>query len=71
MLKENKKIKIPIFNDGVSNGDTKSTNYEKIKIKKSNKRITTLKEIQSLKNGRFFSPDADTSGHKIRWGLKK
>ena len=50
MFNENKKIKIPIFNDGVSNGDTKSTNYEKIKIKKSNKGITALKEIENLKN---------------------
>ena len=45
MFNENKEIKIPIFNDGVSNGDAKSTNYEKIKIKKSNKEINALKEI--------------------------
>ena len=50
MFNENKKIKIPEFSD-ISNGDTKSCNYEKIKIKKSsNIGISALKEIENLKN---------------------
>ena len=50
MFNENKKLKLPLFNNNTGDGDNKSTNYDKNITKKSNKGISALKEIESLKN---------------------
>ena len=49
MFNENKKSKLPIFHNNIVEGDNKSTNYERNIRKKSNKGISALKEIESLK----------------------
>ena len=50
MFNDNKKLKLTSFNDNSSNYDNKSSNYEIYMKKNSNKGVTALKEIESLKS---------------------
>ena len=50
MFNDNKKLKLTSFNDNSSNYENKSSNYEIYMKKNSNKGVTALKEIESLKS---------------------